>query len=97
MRGTACGTCEELCSNSHLRSDLESANARAEDATTQLQSAKEQLAEEVRLRTQLQQDLIDLKVELQGAQEKSAQMHSPGQLLQVEGDASMNERRDQVI
>jgi hypothetical protein len=51
----------------HLRADLESANARAEDATTQLQIAKEQLAEEVRLRTQLQQDLIDLKVELQGA------------------------------
>jgi hypothetical protein len=81
----------------HLHADLESANARAEDTTTQLQSAKEQLAEEVRLRTQLQQDLIDLKVELQGAQEKPAQMHSPGPLLQVEGDASMNETRDQVI
>ena len=80
-----------------LGADLESTNARAEDATTQLQSAKEQLAEEVRLRTQLQQDLIDLKVELQGAQEKPAQMHSPGPLLQVEGDASMNETRDQVI
>jgi hypothetical protein len=24
-------------------------------------------------------------------------MHSPGPLLQVEGDASMNETRDQVI
>ena len=81
----------------HLRADLESANARAEDATTQLQSAKEQLAEEARWRTQLQQDLVDLKAELQGVQQEPAHMHSPGPLLQVEGDASMNETRDQVI
>jgi hypothetical protein len=51
----------------------------------------------VRWRTQLQRDLIDLKAELQGAQEEPAHMHSPGPLLQVEGDASMNETRDQVI
>jgi hypothetical protein len=50
-----------------------------------------------RWRTQLQQDLIDLKAELQGAQEEPAHMHAPGPLLEVEGDASMNETRDQVI
>jgi hypothetical protein len=91
-----------------LRADLESAKARAQEATMQLQQAhaelssvreeaRSELAEDTRLRTQLQQDLIDLKVELQGAQEKPAQMHSPGPLLQVAGDASMNETRDQVI
>ena len=102
----------------HLRADLESAKARAEDAITQLQhmhtelsgvreeasrgstalaAARSELAEEARWRTQLQQDLVDLKAELQGAQQEPAHMHSPGPLLQVEGDASMNETRDQVI
>ena len=102
----------------HLRADLESAKARAEDAITQLQhmhtelsgvreeasrgstalaAAHSELAEEVRLRTQLQQHLIDLKAELQVAQEELAHMHAPGPLLLVEEDASMNETRDQVI
>ena len=91
-----------------LRAGLESAKARAEDAITQLQhmhtelsgvreEARSELAEEARWRTQLQQDLADLKAELQGAQQEPAHMHSPGQLLEVEGDASMNETRDQVI
>jgi hypothetical protein len=102
----------------HLRADLESAKARAEDARTQLQhmhtelsgvreeasrgstalaAAHSELAEEVRLRTQLQQRLIDLKAELQVAQEELAHMHAPGPLLLVAEDASMNETRDQVI
>jgi hypothetical protein len=101
-----------------LRTDLESAKARAQDATMQLQqahadlssvreeasrgstalaAARSELAEEARWRTQLQQDLVDLKAELQGVQQEPAHMHSPGPLLQVEGDASMNETRDQVI
>jgi len=101
-----------------LRADLESAKARAQEATMQLQqaqkalssvreeaslgstalaAARNELAEEARWRTQLQKDLADLKAELQGAQQEPAHMHSPGPLLQVEGDASMNETRDQVI
>jgi len=91
-----------------LRTDLHSAKAQAEDVITQLQhmhtelsgvreEARSELAEEARWRTQLQQDLADLKAELQGAQQEPAHMHSPGPLLQVEGDASMNETRDQVI
>ena len=87
---------------------LESAKAQAEDVITQLQhmhtelsgvreEARSELAEEARWRTQLQQDLADLKAELQGAQQEPAHMHSPGPLLEVEGDASMNETRDQVI
>jgi hypothetical protein len=101
-----------------LRTDLESAKARAQEATMQLQqahaelisvreeaslgstalaAARSELAEEARWRTQLQQDLVDLKAELQGVQQEPAHMHSPGPLLQVEGDASMNETRDQVI
>jgi hypothetical protein len=94
-----------------LCAGLESAKARAQDATTQLQHmhtelsdmreeasrARSELAEEARWRTQLQQDLADLKAELQGAQQEPAHRHSPGPLLQVEGDASMNETRDQVI
>ena len=51
----------------------------------------------MRLRTQLQQRLIDLKAELQVAQEELAHMHASGPLLLVEEDASMNETRDQVI
>jgi len=91
-----------------LLTDLHSAKAQAEDVITQLQhmhtelsgvreEARSELAEEARWRTQLQQDLADLKAELQGAQQEPAHMHSPGPLLQVEGDASMNETRDQVI
>jgi hypothetical protein len=101
-----------------LRTDLESAKARAQEATMQLQqahaelssireeasrgstalaAARIQLAKEARWRTQLQQDLAYLKAELQGTQQEPAHMHSPGPLLQVEGDASMNETRDQVI
>ena len=101
-----------------LCAGLESAKARAQDATTQLQhmhtelsgvreeacrgstalaAARSELTEEARWRTQLQEDLADLKAELQGAQQEPAHMHSPGPLLQVEGDASMNETRDQVI
>ena len=85
-----------------LRADLESANllrTHTELAAVQAEAdrARSELAEEVRWRTQLQRDLIDLKAELQGAEEEPAHMHSPGPLLQVEGDASMNETRDQVI
>ena len=94
-----------------LLTDLHSAKAQAEDVITQLQHmhtelsdmreeasrARSELAEEARWRTQLQQDLADLKAELQGVQQEPAHMHSPGPLLQVEGDASMNETRDQVI
>ena len=87
-----------------LRADLESAKEDLLQTHTELAAvqaeadrARSELAEEVRWRTQLQQDLIDLKAELQGAQEEPAHMHSPGPLLQVEGDASMNETRDQVI
>ena len=85
-----------------LRADLESANllrTHTELAAVQAEAdrARSELAEEARWHTQLQQDLADLKAELQGAQEEPAHMHSPGPLLQVEGDASMNETRDQVI
>ena len=101
-----------------LRTDLQNAKARTEDAITQLPhmhtelsgvweeasrgstalaAAHSELAEKVRLRTQLQQHLIDLKAELQAAQEELAHMHAPGPLLLVEEDASMNETRDQVI
>ena len=91
-----------------LLTDLHSAKAQAEDVITQLQhmhtelsgvreEARSELAEEARWRTQLQQDLVDLKAELQVAQQEPAHMHSPGPLLEVEGDASMNETRDQVI
>jgi hypothetical protein len=85
-----------------LRADLESANllrthTELAAVLAEADRARSELAEEVRWRTQLQRDLIDLKAELQGAQEEPAHMHSPGQLLQVEGDASMNETRDQVI
>ena len=101
-----------------LRTDLESAKARAQEATMQLQqahaelssireeasrgstalaAARIQLAKEARWRTQLQQDLADLKAELQGAQQELAHMHALGPLLLVEEDASMNETRDQVI
>ncbi len=83
----------------HLRTDLQSAKARAEDAITQLQdmhtelsgvreeaslgstaltAAHSELAEEVRLRTQLQQHLINLKAELQVAQEELATHARPG-------------------
>ena len=85
-----------------LRADLESANllrthTELAAVLAEADRARSELAEEVRWRTQLQRDLIDLKAELQGAQEEPAHMHSPGPLLQVEGDASMNETRDQVI
>jgi hypothetical protein len=85
-----------------LRADLESANllrTHTELAAVQAEAdrARSELAEEARWRTQLQKDLADLKAELQGAQQEPAHMHSPGPLLQVEGDASMNETRDQVI
>jgi len=81
----------------HLRADLESAKARAEDARTQLQhmhtelsgvreeasrgstalaAAHSELAEEVRLRTQLQQRLINLKAELQVESTDPKQVYS---------------------
>jgi hypothetical protein len=78
-----------------LLTDLHSAKAQAEDVITQLQhmhtelsgvreEARSELAEEARWRTQLQQDLVDLKAELQGAQQEPAHMHSPGPLLLVQ-------------
>ena len=87
----------------HLRADLESAKARAEDAITQLQhmhtelsgvreeasrgstalaAAHSEVAEkkdhhqEVRLRTQLQQRLINLKAELQVESTDPKQVYS---------------------
>ena len=91
-----------------LRAGLESAKAQAQDVITQLQhmhtelsgvreEARSELAEEARWRTQLQQDLADLKAELQGAQQEPAHMHSPGPLLQVEGDASMKSSHDDTL
>jgi hypothetical protein len=69
----------------------------ASRGSTALAAAHSELAEEVRWRTQLQQHLIDLKTELQVTQEELAHMQSPGPLLLVEEDASMNEMLDQVI
>ena len=77
--------------------ELSSVREEASLGSTALAAARSELAEEARWRTQLQEDLADLKAELQGAQQEPAHMHSPGPLLQVEGDASMNETRDQVI
>ena len=76
---------------------LSSVREEASLGSTALAAARNELAEEARWRTQLQKDLADLKAELQGAQQEPAHMHSPGPLLEVEGDASMNETRDQVI
>jgi hypothetical protein len=69
----------------------------ASRGSSALAAAHSELAEEVRLRTQLQEHLIDLKAELQVAHEELAHMHTPGPLLLVEEDASMNETLDQVI
>ena len=77
--------------------ELSNVREEASLGSTALAAARSELAEEARWRTQLQQDLADLKAEVQGAQQEPAHMHSPGPLLQVEGDASMNETRDQVI
>jgi hypothetical protein len=77
--------------------ELNGVREEASGGSTALAAAHSELAEEVRLRTQLQQHLIDLKAELQGAQEELAHMHAPGLLVLVEEDASMNETQDQVI
>jgi uncharacterized protein (DUF3084 family) len=81
----------------HMHTELSGVREEASRGSTALAAARSELAEEARWRTQLQQDLVDLKAELQGAQQEPAHMHSPGPLLEVEGDASMNETRDQVI
>ena len=81
----------------HMHTELSGVREEASRGSTALAAARSELAEEARWRTQLQQDLADLKAELQGAQQEPAHMHSPGPLLEVEGDASMNETRDQVI
>jgi uncharacterized protein (DUF3084 family) len=81
----------------HMHTELSGVREEASRGSTALAAARSELAEEARWRTQLQQDLVVLKAELQGAQQEPAHMHSPGPLLQVEGDASMNETRDQVI
>jgi hypothetical protein len=81
----------------HMHTELSGVREEASRGSTALAAARSELAEEARWRTQLQQDLVDLKAELQGVQQEPAHMHSPGPLLQVEGDASMNETRDQVI
>ena len=81
----------------HMHTELSGVREEASRGSTALAAAHSELAEKVRLRTQLQQDLIDLKAELQAAQEELAHMHAPGPLLLVEVDASMNETRDQVI
>ena len=79
------------------REELRNVRGEASLGSTAGAAARSELGEEARWRTQLQEDLADLKAELQGAQQEPAHMHSPGPLLQVEGDASMNETRDQVI
>ena len=81
----------------HMHTELSCVREESSRGSTALAAAHSELAEEVRLRTQLQQRLIDLKAELQVAQEELAHMHTPGPLLSVEEDASMNETRDQVI
>jgi hypothetical protein len=81
----------------HMHTELIGVREEASRGSTALAAAHSELAEEVRLRTQLQQRLIDLKAELQVAQEELAHMHTPGPLLLVEEDASMNETRDQGI
>ena len=81
----------------HMHTELSGVREEASRGSTALAAAHSELAEEVRWRTQLQQRLIDLKAELQVAQEELAHMHAPGPLLLVEEDASMNETRDQVI
>jgi hypothetical protein len=82
----------------HMHTELSGVREEASRGSTALAAAHSELAEEVRWRTQLQQRLIDLKAELQVAQEEElAHMHAPGPLLLVAEDASMNETRDQVI
>ena len=81
----------------HMHTELSGVREEASRGSTALAAARSERAEEARWRTQLQQDLVDLKAELQVAQQEPAHMHSPGPLLEVEGDASMNETRDQVI
>ena len=81
----------------HMHTELSCVREESSRGSTALAAAHSELAEEVCLRTQLQQRLIDLKAELQVAQEELAHMHAPGPLLLVEEDASMNETRDQVI
>jgi len=90
----------------HLRADLESANARVEDAMTQLQQAHAELSsvreEASRGSTVLAAARSELAEEVRWRtqlQQSPGPLleRSPGPLLQVEGDASMNETRDQVI
>jgi hypothetical protein len=69
----------------------------ASRGSTALAAARSELAEEVRLRTHQQQLLIDLKAELQRAQEQLADMHAPGPLLLVEEDASMRSARADTL
>ena len=81
----------------HMHTELSCVREESSRGSTALAAAHSELAEEVRLRTQLQQHLINLKVELQVTQEELAHMHAPGPLLLVEEESSMNETRDQVI
>ncbi len=80
-----------------MHTELSGVLEEASLGSTALAAAHSELAEEVRLRTQLQQHLINLKAELQVEQEELAHMHAQGQLLLVEEDVSMNESQDQVI
>jgi hypothetical protein len=68
----------------HMHTELSSVREEASRGSTALAAARSELAEEARWRTQLQQDLVDLKAELQGAQQEPAHMHSPGPLLLVQ-------------
>ena len=81
-----------------LRTDLESAKARAPEATMQLQQAHSELSsvreEASRGSTVLAAARSELAEEVRW---RTQLQQSPGPLLQVAGDASMNETRDQVI
>jgi chromosome segregation ATPase len=81
--------------------ELSSVREEASRGSTALAAARSELAEESRWRTQLQQSpgpLLEARWRTQLQQSPGPLLErSPGPLLQVEGDASMNETRDQVI
>jgi chromosome segregation ATPase len=76
----------------HMHTKLSGVREEASRGSTALAAARSELAEEVRLRTHQQQLLIDLKAELQRAQEQLADMHAPGPLLLVQEGETMTWR-----
>ena len=81
----------------HMHTELICILEEASRGSTSLAAAHSELEEEVLLRPQLQQHFNHLKTECQVTQEGLAHMHTPGQMLLGEEDASLNETRDQVI